>query len=79
MKREYIRFFNSILTEKTVGICDEYLELMEKQKLDSITQVLAPVKYAIAYWKTDKKDREEFLDRINPEMREVVEELIQQS
>jgi tetratricopeptide (TPR) repeat protein len=79
MKREYIRFFINILSENTVSICDEYIELLDKQKLTAITQVLEPFKSAITYWKTDEKDRDEFLDRINPEMREVVEELIQKS
>lgn len=45
---------------------------MEKQNIENVRQVLDPIRIAIEYWQTDEKSRDEVLDRLNPEIREIV-------
>jgi tetratricopeptide (TPR) repeat protein len=76
IEKLYLTFFISVLDKKVVDICEDFFTLMEKQNMTPITELLEPVKSTITYWKTEEKDQEEFLDRINPEIREIVEKLI---
>jgi tetratricopeptide (TPR) repeat protein len=75
--KELVSFFGNVLREKTASICGDMFALMEEQKLDQAVGVLEPFRIAITYWQAEKKDREEVLDRLNPEVREIVEAIIQ--
>ena len=55
------------------------LVILNSRKMKEEIAALAPVDRAIEYWKTDKERRGEILDRMNPEMREIVEGLTQLS
>ncbi|MDY6989903.1 MAG: hypothetical protein SWQ30_17815, partial [Thermodesulfobacteriota bacterium] len=74
---ELSSFFRSVSREETASICGDMFALMEEQELDQAVGVLEPFRIAIAYWQAGKKDREEVLDRLNPEVREIVEAIIQ--
>jgi tetratricopeptide (TPR) repeat protein len=74
---ELFTFFTNVLKEPTVGICAELFGLMQKRNLKKPLGVLEPLSKAIEYWQKDEKTRDEVLDRLNPEVREAVEAIIQ--
>ncbi|MCK4821061.1 hypothetical protein KA005_35180, partial [bacterium] len=74
---ELFTFFKNVLKEQTAGICAELIGHMQKRNLDRLLGVLEPISKAIEYWQKDEKTRDEVLDRLNPEVREVVEAIIQ--
>ncbi len=74
---EFFTFFKNVLIEQTAGICAELFSLMQKRNLEKLLGVLEPVGKAVEYWQKDKQARDEVLDRLNPEVREVVEAIIQ--
>lgn len=74
---EFLTFFKNVLTGQTAGICAELFGLMQKRNLERLLGILDPIGKAVEYWNKDEKTRDEVLDRLNPEVREVVEAIIQ--
>lgn len=73
---ELTNFFLRIVEVKTAGICMELFDFMQKRNLTEPVGVLGPIRKAVEYWQSDEKTRDELLDRLNPEVRKVVEAII---
>lgn len=71
-----IRFFARVTREETAATCGDLLETLEQHQLSEELGALAPFKLAVEYWRRDHEH--EVLDRLNPEVREIVESIIQQ-
>ena len=69
-----IEFFADIITEKTADFCDELLGILSEKNMEEELMRLVPFASAIEYWKKNKD--KEVLDRLNPEVREIVEKII---
>jgi len=74
---ELFTFFRNVLDEQTARICAELFALMRDGNMDKVLGVLEPISVAVEYWQEDERTRDEVLDRLNPEVREVVEAIIQ--
>jgi Tfp pilus assembly protein PilF/predicted transcriptional regulator len=74
---ELLTFFRNVLDEQTARICAELFALMRDGNMDKVLGVLEPISVAVEYWQEDERTRDEVLDRLNPEVREVVEAIIQ--
>ena len=70
---ELFTFFRNVLDEQTARICAEIFALMRDENMDKVLGVLEPISVAVEYWQEDERTRDEVLDRLNPEVREVVE------
>jgi hypothetical protein len=74
--RELTDFFRRSAREKTAGLCAGFLDEMRDRRLEHEVGVLEPFARAVEYWQSDEDA--EVLDRLNPEVREVVEQIIAQ-
>jgi len=67
-------FWSSVAGDTCARICQEFLDMMRARGMEGELAVLEPYVRAVEYW---QKGRDaEVLDRLNPEVREIVEEII---
>jgi hypothetical protein len=67
-------FFRQTLREKTAELGKMLLDELEARGFDEETELLVPFREAVKYWTSGKNA--EVLDRLNPEMRKLVEQII---
>jgi len=72
--RELALFFRQILTPASAEMCAELLEMMRSAGLQAELEAVAPFVHAVEYWQ--KGEDLEVLDRLNPEVRSLVEDII---
>jgi len=72
--RELVLFFRYALCEKTASLCSTMLDDLATGAFDAEAELLNPFREAVNYWTSGKN--EEVLDRLNPEMRKLVEEIV---
>ena len=68
-------FFRQAAREDRADFCAELLEMIRERGLERVLAALEPFAKAVEYWQ--KGGDAEVLERLNPEMREIVEEIIQ--
>jgi hypothetical protein len=73
---ELTSFLEQMAREEDAGILAEFFETMRERGMEDELGVLTPYVRAVEYWRTDK-DKEQVLDRLNPEVRELVEAILQ--
>lgn len=78
--REFAReaillFFRKIAEERTAEQLAIFLDMMRERSMADELEMLMPFAKAVEYWQKGKD--EEVLDRLNPEIREMVEKIIQ--
>jgi tetratricopeptide (TPR) repeat protein len=73
-REEIAAFFRRSLDERTAEICGDLLGLMDNRKMVDELALLSPFASAIEYWQKGKD--EEVLDRLNPEVRQLVEKIL---
>jgi hypothetical protein len=73
-RTELVLFFQQSLREKTAEQCKALLDDLATGGFDAEAELLNPFREAVNYWTSGKN--EEVLDRLNPEMRKLVEEII---
>ncbi|PKN61280.1 MAG: hypothetical protein CVU57_30225 [Deltaproteobacteria bacterium HGW-Deltaproteobacteria-15] len=73
-EKSLIVFFKNIAKEKTAGQLAIFLDMMEERSMTYELGLLMPFAKAVEYWQKGKD--EEVLDRLNPEIREMVEKII---
>jgi len=76
---EFAGFFHYILShcvlrEEILILCSQFFEVMRERGMERELGVLEPFAKAVEYWQKDKDA--EVLDRLNPEVREIIEEII---
>jgi tetratricopeptide (TPR) repeat protein len=74
VRTELVNFFRGMAKEKTAGLCGEFLDAMRQRDLKDEVDTLEPFAIAVRYWQEGKN--EEVLDRLNPELRELVAEIV---
>jgi hypothetical protein len=72
--QELALFFRQTLTPASAEMCAEFLEMMRSAGLQAELEALAPFVHAVEYWQ--KGEDLEVLDRLNPEVRSLVEDII---
>lgn len=72
--KELVLFFRYALFEKTASLCKALLDDLATGGFDAEAELLNPFREAVNYWTSGKN--KEVLDRLNPEMRKLVEEII---
>lgn len=72
-----IDYFRKIVSEKRFGIVKELLSMAQEKGLKDEVALLQPFVTANLYW--EKGRDAEVLDRLNPEVREIVEEIIKRA
>ena len=71
---ELTAFMRAAATEDQAELCTELLDAMRERGMERELGLLEPFAKAVEYW---QKGRDaEVLDRLNPEMREIVEQII---
>ncbi len=73
-RKALVRFFSAVLTERTAPFCAQLFDAMREQNMENELNLLAAFVTATDYWLKGKD--EEVLDRLNPEVREIVEDII---
>jgi len=69
-----VNFFRGVSSEQASALCAELLDAMRARNMAHALGVLQPFQAAVEYW---QKGRDaEVLDRLNPEVRELVEAII---
>ena len=71
---EFHEFFRLVTRESRRAVCGEFLEEMRRRGMERELGILDPFAHALEYWGRGKDA--EVLDRLNPEVREVVEEIV---
>lgn len=74
VQRVLVLFFTDSLDKNTADVCSELLLKIQKKSFFNEEEFLLPFQYAIDYWLNN--NNEEILDRLNPELREIVEQII---
>ncbi|HIE53476.1 MAG TPA: hypothetical protein EYP85_17120 [Armatimonadetes bacterium] len=69
-----VNYFRAILGEETAAQVGELLTLLEREGFTDEVELLAPFRYAVEYWRRGRDM--EVLDRLNPEVRTVVEDIV---
>lgn len=72
--RELAGFFTRLLRLMKVGVCSQFLEEMGDRDMKKELGVLEPIVKTVEYFHSGRDA--EILDRLNPEIREIVEEII---
>ena len=72
--RFFTNYFRGISIKSNSREIIELISILEKRKLRDIKEILEPFNIAATYW--IKKNDPEILDRLNPEVREIVEKII---
>jgi len=80
-KEEYseivVNLFESIVNEQNMEICEQLFNMIKERNLMDIYELLTPFAKAVDFWKEkDENKRAEILDTLNPELRQIVEEII---
>jgi len=80
-KEEYseivVNLFESIVNEQNMEICEQLFNMIKERNLMDIYELLTPYAKAVEFWKEkDENKRAEILDTLNPELRQIVEEII---
>jgi len=73
-RRALVGLFRRGLSEGTAGFFSWVMGLLRDRGLGEDVEVLAPFQAAIAYWQQGREAK--VLERLNPEVREIVEEII---
>ena len=71
---EFTWFFRVAAREQSAALCAELLDAMRERGMERELAFLEPFAKAVEYWQKGKDA--EVLDRLNPEMREIVEQII---
>lgn len=69
-----VAFFKLVSKNVNSSICSKLLELMIERKMQDELLLVGPFLLAVDYWQNGRNA--EILDQLNPEIREVVEEII---
>ncbi len=75
--REMAEFFSRVAGEETASLCAGLFEMMRQREMERELGLVAPIAHAVEFWQRGKDP--EVLDRLNPEVREIVEEIIRQA
>ena len=73
-RREIVAFFRKVTKEESAEQCRGFMEMMKNRGLNDELELLAPFDWAVEYWQKGKD--EEVLDRLNPEVRKLVEQIV---
>jgi tetratricopeptide (TPR) repeat protein len=68
---------HSFFSKEKMNLFNEIIEILKKKKLDTEIALFQPYSIACEYWQ--KNGDSEILERLNPELREMVEAIINQS
>jgi tetratricopeptide (TPR) repeat protein len=74
VRRALTEFFQNATREPHVSMCEELFGVMHQKGMVQEAALLLPFAKAVEYWRKGKD--EEVLDRLNPEVREIVEAII---
>lgn len=74
VREELTGFFRRVVRAENASLCAEFFDAMRSRKMDDLLGVLEPFRVAVEYWQKDSDP--EVLDRLNPEVRELVEAII---
>ncbi len=69
-----VSFCSCIAREEHADICHRLLAILEERGMTDELALLVPFAHAVEYWRKGKDM--EVLDRLNPEVRELVEAII---
>ncbi len=69
-----LRLFNGFLAKDNVNIYFELEKILREQKAEDELKLLYPISKVYEYWQSNEDA--EVLDRLNPEVREVVEDIL---
>jgi Tfp pilus assembly protein PilF len=73
-RKEIVAFFRKVTREESAEQCRGFMEMMKKRDMNDELALLTPFDKAVEYWQKGKD--EEVLDRLNPEVRKLVEQII---
>lgn len=73
--REIARYFMATVSEATAALCEELFEMIRQRAMEQELDLLEPFVVAVEFWRRDRDP--EVLDRLNPEVREIVEEIVE--
>ncbi|MDO9229872.1 MAG: ATP-binding protein [Syntrophales bacterium] len=73
-RREIVAFFKKLTKEESAEQCRGFMAMMKKRDMNDELALLAPFDRAVEYWQKGKD--EEVLDRLNPEVRKLVEQIV---
>jgi tetratricopeptide (TPR) repeat protein len=73
-RREIVAFFKKVTKEESAEQCRGFMAMMKKRDMNDELALLAPFDRAVEYWQKGKD--EEVLDRLNPEVRKLVEQIV---
>jgi len=72
---EFVGFFNRVACRTTASHCQEFLQEIRSHDMNELANILEPFAHAVDYWLCER-DPDHVLDRLNPEVREIVEAII---
>lgn len=72
-----VEFFSNFIAKNHSEFFFELYELLKKESLQKEAELLKPMAFVCEYWQ--KGEDAEVLDRLNPELRELVEDIIKKS
>jgi hypothetical protein len=73
-QEELVGFFRGMVGVQTADLCAEFFATMKARDMRDELELLTPFAMAVEYWQ--KGEDEEVLDRLNPEVRRIVEAII---
>jgi tetratricopeptide (TPR) repeat protein len=76
-RERLLLFFDKVVSERNVPVFFELYDSLIEKSLEEEIELLRPFAIACEYWR--KNEDAEVLDRLNPEVREVVEDIIRKS
>jgi hypothetical protein len=71
---ELVDFFRLVTREDTTGLCAQFLDALRERGMEEELATLEPFAKAVEYWQKGKDA--EVLDRLNPEVRRIVEQIV---
>ena len=72
-----VEFFGNFVSKQHAGLFFDFYDILKEKTLEEEVRLLSPFAIACEYW--EKNEDAEVLDRLNPEWREVVEDIIKKS
>ncbi len=75
VQKSLLNFFNSFISPNRIDLFEQFIQILKEHKSEETLEFLNPFIIVNQYWK--QNNDQEVIDRLNPEVREIVEQILE--